>query len=230
MHNTLVVEPLGVPVPAAPRPPAPAALWQLWPGVNAPATAEQETRFVARLTELAGDAGAPEGWTRRNVTAVLNALRCGVEVDDLLTRAPGLRPHQLLLAYRELDARRRGSVAAWAAIVRERTIGSVVDHGESAALLVPVFVARLASIAADGDAARVAHVTGELVHEALVVTEAAESCELLLAAETSQSRREELGRRLYDLHVPGLWSNTAFIPPRVGTLVPVRVAALLGER
>ena len=229
MHNTLVVEPLGLPGPVAPRPPVPAALWQLWPGVNAPATAEQEERFVARLGELAGR-DAPEGWTRRNVTAVLNALRCGVGVDDLLTRAPGLRPHQLLEAYRELEARRRASVAAWATIVRDRTIEAVVSHGETAALLVPVFVARLAAIAADGDAPRLVRVAGELVHEAAVVAEAAGSFEGRLAAETSQSRREELGRRLYDLHVPGLWSNIAFVPPRVGTLVPVRVAALLGER
>ena len=229
MNNTLVVEPLGLPGPA-PRPPAPAALWQLWPGVNAPATAEQEDRFVTRLAELADGSGAAEGWTRRNVTAVLNALRCGVDVDDLLTRAPGLRPHQLLEAYRELEERRRASVAAWATIVRERTIEAVAGHGETAALVVPVFVARLAAIAADGDVPRLAHVAGELVHEAAVVAEAAESCERRLSAETSQSRREELGRRLYDLHVPGLWSNSAFVPPRVGTLVPVRVAALLGER
>jgi len=229
MHNTLVVEPLGLPGPVAPRRPLPAALWQLWPGVNAPATAEQEERFVARLGELAGR-DAPEGWTRRNATAVLNALRCGVDVDDLLGRAPGLRPHQLLKAYLALEERRRESVAAWAAIVRERTIDAVADHGVLAARLVPVFVARLAAIAAEGDGPRLAQVVAELVNEATVVAEAAESSERRLALETSQSRREELGRRLYDLHVPGLWSNTAFVSPRVGALVPVRVAALLGER
>ena len=210
MHNTLVVEPLGLPGPVAPRPPVPAALWQLWPGVNAPATAEQEERFVARLGELAGR-DAPEGWTRRNVTAVLNALRCGVDVDDLLVRAPGLRPHQLLEAYLALEERRSESVAAWAASTPWSATASIVRSCTIAARLVPVFVA-------------------ELVHEATVVAEAAESSERRLALETSQSRREELGRRLYDLHVPGLWSNTAFVPPRVGALVPVRVAALLGER
>jgi hypothetical protein len=42
-------------------------------------------------------------------------------------------------------------------------------------------------------------------------------------------RIRELGTLLYDVYGHGAWSLETFLPPRVGALVPLRLAALLGE-
>jgi len=39
----------------------------------------------------------------------------------------------------------------------------------------------------------------------------------------------ELGTLLYDVYGNGAWSLPTYLPPRVGTLVPLRIAALLGD-
>ncbi|MGD9701949.1 MAG: hypothetical protein AB7Q42_16060 [Acidimicrobiia bacterium] len=208
----------------------PGFVWQLWPGANAPATAGDEVRFVARLTEIAGNTGDADAWSRRNVTAVLNALRCGLEADDLLGRAPGLRAADLLAAHAHLERRRRCAREAWTKIVDDRSVAAVIAHGRDAALLVPVLVARLATVAEVGDRGLLSRVVDDIVQETAIVEAFAQSYEVRLVAADTVTAREEIGRNLYDLHDPGLWSHAAFLPPRVGALVPVRVAALLGER
>ena len=42
-------------------------------------------------------------------------------------------------------------------------------------------------------------------------------------------RARELGTLLYDVYGQGAWSLPTFLPPRVGTLVPLRLGALLGD-
>jgi hypothetical protein len=238
MQHVLIADPVGAPVQGALADPPPpsglarrslGAIWQVWPGSNAPATAEDEQRFVEQLAELAGRPAEPDRSSRRNTTAVLNALRCGLDVDGVLERAPGLRPADLLDAHAHLEDRRRASADAWAAITAERTADVVAGCGAAAARLVPVLVARLASVAETGDVDRLAHMIAEIIEEIAIVEVFARSCEAHMASATPLVR-EQLGRHLYDLHDPGLWSHTAFLAPRVGTLVPVRVAALLGER
>lgn len=213
-----------------PHPSRPAAIWQLWPGPGAPATTAEEHTFVARLATLApATGGRPAPRERRVVTAVLNALRCGITVDDLLDRAPGLRPCDLLDAYRDLDRRRRIAVRAWHAMERRRTIDSLTEHGPVAAQLLPVLVARLVTAAEIGGERGVAYAI------AAASVDLAATAETELRLETAMARRSgaeraAVGRQLYDLYEPGLWSTASYLPTRVGSLVPVRVAALLGER
>ena len=42
-------------------------------------------------------------------------------------------------------------------------------------------------------------------------------------------RSREIGTLLYDVRGQGAWSLPTYLPPRVGTLVPLRLAALLGD-
>lgn len=206
-----------------------AAIWQLWPGHDAPATAREEQRFSARLEELSPPAGTPARWTRRQVTAVLNALRCGITVDDLLVRAPGLRPSELLSAYRHLERRRAGAVRAWELIVHERTVAALAEHGPLAARLLPVVVARLVTAAETSGDRGVAFSVDAAIADIAAVD--AVACEIESAMQDADhAERSELGRQLYDLHEPGLWSHPAHLPRRVGSVVPVQVAALMGER
>jgi hypothetical protein len=218
-----------------PTPSRPAAgeLWHVWPGRNRPSSAIEEERFVERLRELAGPAATHRSSgdvDRSDVTALLNALRCALDVDDLLGRAPGLAPVQLLRAHERLDELRVGSVLAWTTIVADPTPATVRRQAGEAGKLVPVLVDRLVALAASDPAAlpgAVAGAAGEIRRVGRVA----------LAVEDWMSepsmvggRADEAGRLLYDLAEPGLWSHAAYLPARVGSLVPVRVAALLGER
>lgn len=239
MEHTSVLEPARLEQPLHVRElseqsTVPAAIWQLWPGGNAPATAEDEGRFLARLEVLAALApepgtGLPAGSLRRHVTAVLNALRCGITVDDLLQRAPGLRPTALLAAHRHLDERRTRAVRAWESIGRARTIDALTTHGPVAAQVVPVVVSRLVTAAETAGARGLARAVEAAMLDMAALDAVCAQLEQAMAA-ADPVERAMLGRRLYDLAEPGLWSHDSFLPRRLGVLVPVRVAALLGER
>jgi hypothetical protein len=47
--------------------------------------------------------------------------------------------------------------------------------------------------------------------------------------DSDPEKARELGTLLYDVNGQGAWSLTTFLPPRVGSLVPLRLGALLGD-
>jgi hypothetical protein len=129
----------------------------------------------------------------------------------------------------ELDARRRGAVSAWRAIVSTPTSECLANWGDTAAALVPVVIGRLRDVPAV-DAAGL---------ESLVAASAADIDRvgrLTASVEKDMSdlgvpprRRAKLAGLLYGGAGTGLWHHECFLAERVGSLVPVRVAALLGE-
>ena len=95
----------------------------MWPGREWPASGDEERALLAGL-ELRTP--GMKRWRRTearrgDMTALLNALRCGLDAADLLGRAPGLRPDRLIVAHAALDARRREAVAAWQRIASKPT-------------------------------------------------------------------------------------------------------------
>lgn len=204
------------------------AVWMPWTGRNWPATTREEQAFVARLAELAPPRQG--GASRSDITAVLNALRCGLPADELLERAPGLQPGRLLDAYRALEAERCASEHAWRSIVAAPSLENFVRHGVSAGRLLPAAITGLRSVA-------------ELHLPSLGVA-VSELADRVVAAQTRVRRLEvtldrlippsqhgvEIGRQLYDPIGGGETSHPDYLPTRVGTLVPTRAAALLGER
>lgn len=223
----------------APPPPLngharPTASWQPWPAAGRPATAVEERRFIERLADLAVESAPRDtissSWnhTRRDVTAVVNALRCGLDADELLRRAPGLVPGRLVAAHRDVEARRRRAARAWQAIAAAPTVLSLDHHAPVAATLLPVVVARLQERARHGDA-ELANGVRQAVVEVDRVGRIARSVEeWMFASPIGDAPR--VGRLLYDLDEPALWDHEHFVPNRVGAVVPTRLAALLGER
>ncbi|MFT4773504.1 MAG: hypothetical protein ACI9ME_000803 [Ilumatobacter sp.] len=203
-------------------------IWMPWtPGTKAN-TPIAEASFVVRLEVLAR--GKQKANTRSDTTAVLNALRCGLVVDDLLEQAPGLDPARILGAYRALDELRERASTAWSLIAADMTREAVFEFGEEAGKLLPSLVGRLYAVIQSspddlGPAIRKMAASVQIAESAVRVIEQ----ELHISAVRSE-QRTSLGRLLYDPRGAGATSRPDYLARRVGTLVPTAVAALLGER
>lgn len=203
--------------------------WSPWHGQHRPATATEERRLVARLADLAEESGTPTAdWTRRDVTAVVNALRCGLDADELLRRGPGLVPGRLVAAHLAVERRRRDAERAWRRLVADPT-PATFDAGASAiATLLPVVVRRLRDQVRHGPS----HLAAAVDHAALEVERvdrAARSVEDWMSVVDGEDA-VRLGGLLLDADEPGLWDHDHFLAPRVGALVSTRLASVLGER
>lgn len=202
-------------------------LWQMWPGNDRMATAQEEAEFVTDLKERCTK---PAPYKDRGVlTATLGALRCGITAADLLARAPGISAADALGAYEHIAGKLDVACAAWDRIVAEPTniIGYQANRDE-AAKLVPVLISSLDSHVASPK-------FGDLVE--LYAKQAAEmraAADLLMDRLVTAHRleeRRELAQRLYDPYPQRdtVWGATAFVARRVTELTPIRVAALLEE-
>lgn len=214
-----------------------------WVSRSWPSTAKEEAAFVVELEtlcHLGPSAGAavrqvPDqqpghlSFNRRDVTALVTALRCGLTVTELTERARGLRPGRLLAAHRSLDGARLEAAGAWRAIVEVPTAASLMRYGPLAASMLPAIISHLDAIAR--------RTPREL--EWSVGTADAEISRTTAGVEALEEQLEEcvppsdrgraIGTLLYDVYGEGAWNLGTYMSSRVGTLVPLRVAALLGE-
>lgn len=226
-------------------------LWHIWPARHWPSSAQEERRFVDDLTQRATlTAGEVRPFERGDLTAVLNTLRNGMSLDELLSVAPGVHIDRLLSAYRHIDAQRQQSYDAFHALCLTLNPTSLQAHRRAAATLMPVPTHHL-TVAVHGDLAapdgpaetddtsradvdsylqRVELRRVDIAAVVAAVSRDATQVEADLAnRNTSTDDRIELGRLLYDPFAGGIWSSPYYLPERVGTLVPARVRDLLGE-
>jgi hypothetical protein len=202
-----------------------------WAGRQSPCSHDEEADLVRELSIVVGADGlAVEGieFERRDVTVLMTALRCGLTLPEIRVQAPGVRPARVLAAYLELERRRTEAEAAWRAIEADGTRRGFDVHGALAAQLLPAIVTQLSMYV--GDAERFGQ---ELAKTSDQIARTSRRV-LLLEDRVAQGADEpdrirELGTLLYDVYGHGAWSLETFLPPRVGTLVPLRLAALLGE-
>jgi hypothetical protein len=204
--------------------------WHVWPGRHWPASREDEAALIAELSSAEPVAGHFE---RGDVTAVLNALRCGVNLDILKRHTPGIRPGRLVAGYLDLQARLERARTAWDAIVAEPHISTVTHHGPDAIAVLPgiedpLFKARVV-MGPDHLPEEIARLA-EQVSQRTVVAHRLEDRLEQYAEAGRDDDAVRAGRDLYDPYVPGAWGHPLFLPDRVGTLMPVRVSDLLNER
>ncbi len=198
-----------------------------WIGRQFACSAAEETAFVDELEILSGHDEVNE-FERRDVTVLVTALRCGLTPSELTSQAPGVRPARLLAAHRELETRRMLSEHAWRTISLDRSLLAFETFAACAAELLPAVISHLAAYRHDAaryeaalvDATEQVQRTGRRVH--VLEQRVAESAD-------DPVRARELGTLLYDIYGQGAWSLPSYLPTRVGTLVPLRVGALLGD-
>ena len=196
-----------------------------WAARGWPSSLDEERRFVADLEELTG--GRECAWTRRDVTAVVNALRSGTSVARLLALAPGLRPERLLAAYRSIDGARLESRIAWNAVVWVGDETALRRYGPEAGRLIPGII---------GPLLHLAETCPSLVPEA--VRRADERCRAAREYATALEERlrtpdhrgdTRVRSALYHPELPCVWSDPYYSATRVTDLVPDRLRTLLGE-
>lgn len=213
------------PVPATAEPPLEVA--GPWTGRQFPASAIEEAAFVDQLELLSGFDDVDE-FERRDVTVLLTALRCGLDPEDLLDQAPGVKPARLLAAHRELETRRLLSEHAWQTIAVDGTALAFDTFAPCAAELLPAVISHLQ--ACRNDRRKYERALEESIDQITRATRRTAVLEQRVAEAASDTRRaRQLGTLLYDVYGQGAWSLPTFLPPRVGTLVPLRIAALLGD-
>lgn len=208
-------------------------LWTPWGSPGRPGTAADEDRFIAHLrgiVEARGSGAVP--YARQHVTSLVTALRNGLTAAQMIQMAPGLQPAALLAAHDDLEARRRTSVAAWQAIVQSPDQATLAEFGATAAVLLQVVIVHLGALRLrrHTDAAELRATILGIDDEVRRTVESTILLEERLdAGSLSATQEAQVGEMLYDAFGEGAWSLSTFLAPRVGTLVPARVAALLGE-
>jgi hypothetical protein len=196
-----------------------------WKNTGRPATPAREHAFVADLRFVATDSGRPH--RRMDTTAVLNALRGGLTLDQLLEIVPGLQPDRLLGAYAALEAKRAASERAWSAIVEDPTPDVLAQHAPAASRLLPAPVASLVEIAAAS-----AGGLGDAVDVAARAVRAVQTRIRRLEWELDHPSGTEPSPSLDELrfdHIRCAYADGSYLPTRVGALMPARAAALLSE-
>lgn len=201
--------------------------WMPWSGSYRPCTSTEEKVFRISLNALAGDDAAEV--RRRDVTAVLNGLRCGLTVDGLIERAPGLEPVRLRAAYEHLDALRLRAADAWRDIVADPCAETFDLRAPVAATMLPRLIFIL-----EGFAQTSPFEFGEAVDQldsaVRAADDTAEAIELSLSdPELEHGQAVAVGKMLYDPDGASIANWPTYCPRRVGTLSPARVASLLGE-
>lgn len=212
-----------------------ARLWHLWPGTYVPAMKDEEKSFATYLesvvpAELRTHPPGELRFDRGDVTAVLNALRCGVQANELIELIPGTAPERLWWAYRHLfDLCERGHDEFMALL---KYGASAVNVNISiAGTYAPIPTAKMC-------AALPLHNTQSVSEEVASILEATSQSCAKVEAQLRQAQLLDvapravaaLGRSLYDPYNPCLWGHPYFLPRRVGELTPTRVRDLLNER
>lgn len=198
-----------------------------WASTGRVSTAADEAQFVEDLRSLAD--GEPGGHQRSDVTALLNALRGGLTVEELLVHAPGLRPERLLSAHESVARLRRDSSEAWEQIVACPDTMTFAACAERAALLLPVPVGHLARVVRTSPTI----IRAEIVRRAAGVDRAGAAVRQLERrlddGSLDDAQRREVAAHLFNQRERCAWAHDDYLPQRVGDLVPTRVASLLGE-
>lgn len=220
-------------------------LWHLLPGRHWPASTREEETFVAELAAVVGDAARTDprdtlGFERGHITAVANALRCGLTLTELRTVAPGIEPRRLLWAYDYLNGLLQNAIDSFNQILADPTEEMFRTHGIPAADIAPVpthalwvaFAGPRSDRCSDEHRDEIRSGIDMLLDEArqqsdTLETELESWCG---ATDGNDPTPVRLGRTLYNPHGPSLWGHPCFVPARVGQLVPDRIRDLLGEQ
>jgi hypothetical protein len=203
-------------------------MWQIWPGQLFPASASQETAFVA---DLNASVKRVSRCNRDDITALMSMLRCGTSLEDALAFAPGIRRRlgALLDAHRRIDAKRSSAIAAWDKILADPSPSVWQAQSPLAAVLFPVAMERVAHQSRDGarDLAPVVVQVQQRMQEMALTAERLEHH--LSKIPPTMPQASTISGALFTPNGPCCYADPFFVPTRLSVLTPARVADLIGE-
>lgn len=204
-------------------------LWNNLPGRHWPMSAREEQEFLEELRRaVSSTKRLHREVCRDDVSLLMSVLRNGVSFAELREYVPGASPALLVAVYEMLEGLRRRSAEGFEVLLNAKSLNEVMLSAPEASLLMPLPSRHLAEAARMGDAAYRAEVeqVRAAVEKRSSEAQSIERALLLLADRADPGWAVQQGRKLYDPYVGGIWSEPFFLPPRVGTLVPERVADL----
>lgn len=186
-----------------------------------------EREFRAELTALAPAESMPASPPRRStISALMSALRTGVDVHQLLGIAQGLSASDLAGAYAYVETCRHDAVSALDDVIAVPTVERFRQVESRMRPLFPQLTDRLAGLAdvhhpgffaAVDEVARQIRVMEHTVHWI------EDGMELDASDQTTSYRH------LDDGHGGGVFHHQNYRPRRIGEIVPMRLMSLLGE-
>lgn len=212
---------------AAPqRPPFNAAprISAFGPTAQAP-TAVFEAVFRSRLAQLAGRPEPADVTPQRStITLVVTALRSAAEVDQILDLARGVSAAELSTAYHFVDAIRLDADQALEAFLSDPTIECFRRFDRQIQRLIPQPAAELRHA--------VTHAPSQFDERLETITELIRALDrrvVDIEARLSLSCPEAHASELDDGCGGGIFHQPHYRPVRLGDLMPLRLANLLGE-
>lgn len=177
--------------------------------------------FLSQLQALTPPASR---FSVEDSTHLLNILRCGSNIPELLAFAPGLPLSRLLAAYLYLDTFLQNAWVLWEDLLTESSATKMLFAKD---ILTPIFPAFSRVVReAERDPGKMETLLKALEQERLFAEKSAKRIEdqLLLV---SKEEAVDLGQKLYDPYSDSLWGNLYFFPTRVGSIYPTRLLRLL---
>jgi len=216
-------------------------LWHLWPGRHWPASLQEETALLADLESRTKRVN--KKFERSDVTALLNILRLGLTIDEVLPYAPGLKFDRLLGAARHIEQLRTLATTALIELIDDPTEENIAHFAKTAAQVAPAPTYRIVTAVREyhdnptpANADRLEKVVAAIDTLIDQAQTTADQLEAHLEAfstsprsEDSDAKAVELGRALYDPYDECIWGSQFYIPRRLTDLLPYRVSDLLGE-
>lgn len=191
------------------------------------AISDFERDFRLRLADL----GAPvrssvERPKRSVVTAVVTALRSGIDVDRFLGVARGLSPQAAADAYDYVFRVRAEADAALDRLIADPTPDRFAAEREVLSGYLPQMSAMLERLAGDHPES-FADAVGQLADQATVLTASVDAVETLVRDDDPSWPAKLVD--LDDGRNQGVYHHACYRPRRVGDIVPMRLSYLLGE-
>lgn len=198
-------------------------MWHVWPGQLWPALPDQELRFSGMLRDRA----EPAAFSRDDVSSLVGILRCGGDLDAAVRFAPGLNLSALRGAFDAVEGQLQACQRAWDAIVHDPSAATLIEHADSASLLMPVPVHRM--LYALEESPEVLRAVVRTLQEKIDdMTRAARAFEHELRSVVPPSPMGiDIGSRLFSATSAGVYGDPFFLTDRVSALSPVRLADLL---
>lgn len=190
-------------------------------------TSDFERSFRHRLVELGAAVGPlPEQPKRSTITAVVTALRSGIDVDRFLGVARGLCPQDAADGYDYVEHLRSTADSALVRLIADPTIHRFERELELLAPYLPQMMVSLRRVAHDHPES-FADAVAQLDDQSTILGASVDAIEDLVLRD-----HPAWPARLADLddgRNQGVYHHVCYRPRRVGDIVPMRLGYLLGD-
>lgn len=189
-----------------------------------PLSVEDEHAFISDLTKYVSAHNVTTTRSGRDdMTSLIGILRCGGNLQDALSLAPGLKTGALLVAYNKIEKQRLTCVQAWENLRLNPSAANFKKHRSSISKILPDIVKSLdRAVLLSRDLSEEIRNHGHSVDAAGVRAKFLENkCRL---AHKNSREFFQITSSLYNPHdTYSAYTDQAYLPDRVGAIGPLKL-------